>query len=512
MVMIGFCNDGIGVIDMTAACGNDPIWMRIRKHTRGVEYNFLGLVSVHADFSHNLRCITGKTVVRVLSIFLRFWNIYSAVAARQDERIQPIFTFPDREHHMPDDHSDSIVFEPLSEAFAQNPYPTYTALRDLNGPYYYEDVDTWMLTKFADVEAVAMDPTMLRSLNDMMSEQERQDQKRKMNWHDMPHHERFVQFSMLDSEGAVHNRLRKLVFREFTPASMNKHRQSIQTIVDKLLDALIEVPEIDFVEDFASHVPGHVIGYVLGVPEADRPQLRIWSENIVQFWNIGRTEDDKRLAESATTEFYHYMQALLAERQKAPKDDLLTRLLAEKNAGNMSEDELVSTSMLILKAGHGSTIDVLCSGMHTLLKYPEQLRRLHESPSLLKTGIQEMFRFESPLPYFHRFSTQESVVAGRSFKSGTRFGLLYGAANRDPDKFENPDTFDVGRSPNRHIAFGGGTHFCLGNHLARLDMDVIFSSLNERFRSITLLDEAPVYKRGLSVRGPETLRIAWSAA
>lgn len=413
---------------------------------------------------------------------------------------------------MTDDSSRAIVFEPLSDAFAQDPYPTYAALRDQDGPYYYEDVDTWMLTRFADVEAVAMDPTMLRSVSHLMSEQERIDQKKKMNWHDMPHHERFVQFSMLDSEGDIHNRLRKLVFREFTPASINKHRQSIQTIVNQLLDSLMDRPEIDFVEEFASHVPGHVIGHVLGVPEADRPQLRIWSEDIVQFWNIGRTEDDKRLAESATTEFYHYLQSLLAERQKAPKDDLLTRLLAEKNAGNLSEDELVSTSMLILKAGHGSTIDVLCSGMHTLLKFADQHKRLRETPSLLKTGIQEMFRFESPLPYFHRFATQDTVVAGREFKSGTRFGLLYGAANRDPARFEEPDSFDVGRSPNRHIAFGGGAHFCLGNHLARLDMDVIFTSLHDRFRSINLVDETPKYKNGLSVRGPESLLIAWTAA
>lgn len=413
---------------------------------------------------------------------------------------------------MSDSTDGAIVFEPLSDAFAQDPYPTYAALRALDGPYYYEDADTWMLTRFADVEAVAMDSTMLRSVSHLMNEQERIDLKRKMNWHDMPHHERFVQFSMLDSEGDIHSRLRKIVFRTFTPASINQHRPAIQAIVDRLLDDLMDRPEIDFVEDFASRVPGHVIGHVLGVPEADRPQLRVWSEDIVQFWNIGRTEEDKRLAESATTEFYHYLQSLLADRQKTPKDDLLTRLLAEKNTGNMNEDELVSTTMLILKAGHGSTIDVLCSGMHTLLKFPDEHRRLRETPSLLKTGIQEMFRFESPLPYFHRFATQDTVVAGRRFKSGTRFGLLYGAANRDPDRFEAPDRFDVGRSPNRHIAFGGGTHFCLGNHLARLDMDVIFTSLHDRFRSFSLVDESPKYKTGLSVRGPESLRIAWSAA
>jgi cytochrome P450 len=120
-----------------------------------------------------------------------------------------------------------------------------------------------------------------------------------------------------------------------------------------------------------------------------------------------------------------------------------------------------------------------------------------------------MFRFESPLPYFHRFATRDSLVAGQEFNSGTRFGLLYGAANRDPTRFNEPNKFDITRNPNRHIAFGGGTHFCLGNHLARLDMDVIFTTLNEKFNSFELVEENPIYKRGLSVRGPKSLKIAW---
>jgi cytochrome P450 len=201
----------------------------------------------------------------------------------------------------------------------------------------------------------------------------------------------------------------------------------------------------------------------------------------------------------------------LKERESAPQDDLLTRLLEHRNAGRMTEDELIATAMLILMAGHGSTIDVLGSGMHALLKNPDEHQKLRNDPSLIKTAVQEMFRYESPLPYFHRFASEDCTVAGMDFKAGTRFGLLYGAANRDPDRFDAPDVFDINRNPNRHIAFGGGTHFCLGNHLARLDMDVIFRTLNERFGSIELVDENPEYKRGLSVRGPKSLKISWKA-
>lgn len=400
-----------------------------------------------------------------------------------------------------------IPFDPLSDSFARDPYTAYAKLRDLSKPYYYADVDSWMLTKATDVEAVALNKTMLRSRDHLISEAERKAEQRKMNWHDMPHHERFVQTNLLESEGETHSRLRKLVFREFTAAMIARQRDTIQTFVDHLLNGLDGRDTFDFVEDFAAHVPGHIIGRVIGVPDEDCPQLRIWSENVVRFFNVGCDDNDKRIAEQATKEFYDYLLTLVAARRKSPQEDLMSRMVEHRDAGRMSEDELVATTMLILMAGHGSTIDVLGSGMHALLRFPEQHQKLRDDPALINLAVQEMFRFESPLPYFHRFATEDTEVGGRVFKAGTRFGLLYGAANRDPARFENADQFDVTRSPNRHIAFGGGTHFCLGNHLARLDMDVIFTTLNQRFASIELVKD-PIYKPGLSVRGPFTLEIA----
>lgn len=397
--------------------------------------------------------------------------------------------------------------DPQSEGFARDPHHTYTQLRNLPDPYYYEDVDSWMLTKAADVEAVALNKTMLRNVDHLLSAAERKDAQRKLNWHDMPHHERFVQTNLLESEGDTHARLRKLVFREFTAAMIARQRDTIQAFVDHLLNGLEDRDAFDFVEDFAAHVPGHIIGRVIGVPDEDCPRLRVWSEQVVRFFDVGRNDDDKQLAERATKEFYEYLLTLVAARRAAPQEDLMTRMVGHQDAGLMSEDELIATTMLILMAGHGSTIDVLGSGMHALLRFPDQHQRLRDDPKLINLAVQEMFRFESPLPYFHRFATEDTEVAGRMFKAGTRFGLLYGAANRDPARFENPDQFDVSRSPNRHIAFGGGTHFCLGNHLARLDMDVIFTTLNQRFASIELAQE-PTYKPGLSVRGPIALNIA----
>jgi cytochrome P450 len=149
--------------------------------------------------------------------------------------------------------------------------------------------------------------------------------------------------------------------------------------------------------------------------------------------------------------------------------------------------------------------------MHAMLRFPDQMARLKADPSLMPTAVQEMFRFESPLPFFDRYAAEEVEVGGITYPRGTRFGLLYGAANRDPAQFDRPDHFDVGRTPNRHLAFGGGAHFCLGNHLARLDMDVIFTTLFRTFRQINLV-EVPEYKRSLSVRGPRALRLRLEAA
>ncbi|EAV46257.1 putative cytochrome P450 [Stappia aggregata IAM 12614] len=408
--------------------------------------------------------------------------------------------------------STDLSFAPLSDAFAQDPYPFYAALRGRKGLTYFEDFDIWLAARFDDVSEIVQNGKMVRSMDHIADAEEIAALKRAQNWHDMPHHSRFVQFSLLDSDGEIHDRLRKQVFKLFTPVMVGKLRDDIQAYVDRLFDSLADRSEIDFIEDLAAHVPGHIIGRVLGVPDEDCPQLRVWSENIVQYFDIDRTDARKELAERNTTEFYLYLQSLKAERERSPKDDLLSLMIEAERAGQMNEDEFISTAMLILMAGHGSTIDVLGSGMHALLKFPDELQRLRQDPSLMKTAVQEMFRYESPLPFFHRYSTEDMTVCGDDYPRGTKFGVLYGAANRDPAQFPDADRFDAGRSPNWHIAFGRGAHFCLGNHLARLDMDIIFSTLLRRFKSIDLAQDNVSYKRGLSVRGPESLRLTWQPA
>jgi cytochrome P450 len=404
------------------------------------------------------------------------------------------------------------LLDPLSPEFARNPYVVYDRLRALDEPWHFEAQDMLMLARYEDVSAVATSPHAVRSLEGLESAAELARLQRQANWHDMPYHERVVQFSLLDSDGEVHRRLRKLVFGFFKTDAVSGLEPVVQDYVDRLLDGLRDRSQIEFIEDFAAHIPGFVIGKLLGAPEQDCPQLRLWSEQVVQFFDVDRSDEKKLIAETATRDFYHYLKGLKKERTAKPQDDLISRMIEDDKAGRYSEDEFISTCMLILMAGHGSTIDVLGSGMHTLLKHPETVQALRKNPDQLPTAIQEMFRYESPLPFFHRHMTQDFTLRGRTYPAGTTFGLLYGAANRDPAQFEVADEFRIDRSPNRHLAFGLGAHLCLGNNLARLNMKVIFATLMQRFAKFEQVDTEVKYKPGLSVRGPKQLNMVWKAS
>ncbi|WP_299845695.1 cytochrome P450 [uncultured Paracoccus sp.] len=405
---------------------------------------------------------------------------------------------------------DRISFDPLSDAFAQDPYAVYRSLREAEGPTWFEDQGLWLLSRFADVSKVATDPNMVRSLDGLESAEEAARRQRQANWHDMPYHQRFVQVSLLDSDGEPHRRLRRLLLGKFTASAVAGLEPMVRQIVNGLLDDLEGRDEIEFIEDFAAHVPGRVIAHILGAPQEHSAQMRAWSEDVVQYFDVDRSDARKALAEKATREFHDFLVELKAERQKNPHDDLISRMIADEATGQYQGDEFISTCMLILMAGHGSTIDVLGSGMHLLLKHPEAMAALREHPEGLPVAIQEIFRYEPPLPFFHRHATAEIEIGGRVWPAGTTFGLLYGAANRDPAMFDEPDSFRIERSPNRHLAFGQGAHLCLGNNIARLNMKVIFETLLARFGTISLAQEQVAYKRGLSVRGPVALNLRLS--
>ncbi len=268
--------------------------------------------------------------------------------------------------------------------------------------------------------------------------------------------------------------------------------------------------EFDFIEDLVAPVPGFVIGEMLGVPESNRLQLRTWSENIVQFFEPERTEAHRQLAEQATTEFAAYLTEMTEIRRKQPQLDLISEMIAWRDGSDcLNQDDLISTAMTVLMAGHGSTIDASANGMLALLQHPQQMAALKADPRLIHTTVQEILRFEPPLPHFHRYVLEDMEYKGYSFKKGTKLGFLYASANRDDACFDNPASFDIRRDPNRHLAFGGGVHHCLGNHLARLNMGIMFNTVLRRLPGLRLAVTADrlKWKTGIQSRGLVTLPV-----
>ena len=375
---------------------------------------------------------------------------------------------------------------------------------------YHEDWDTWLFASYEDIKALVMDERLGRTMDHILTPEEIAVYRAGQDWDAMPAHSRYVKVSILDSEGHLHNRLRKAVFRLFTPARVNRLRGFIRAIINRQIDAVESEQEFDFIEDLAAPVPGYVIGEMLGVPEPDRPQLRAWSEDIVQFFEPERTAAHRDLAERATTEFAAYLTGLAAMRREQPGSDLVSEMIAWRDGADaLTHDELISTAMFVLMAGHGSTIDAAGNGMLALLRHPEQMAALQADPGLIHSAVQEMLRYEPPLPYFHRYALQDMEYRGYAFEKGTKLGFLYASANRDAACFSEPDSFDIRRDPNRHLAFGGGTHHCLGSHLARLNMEIMFNTVLRRLpgmRPATAEDKLE-WRTGILTRGLTSLPV-----
>ena len=395
-------------------------------------------------------------------------------------------------------------FDPSQPGFGSDPWPQYARLRATPGLPDWQGFR--LASRFQDVQAIALDRRMVRGTALFGADEQRRMQRAE-NFHDMPFHERFVQTSMLELDGPDHDRLRRAVFPFFTKTRLEGLRPFVTQWVDKALDRLIPQGRFDFIADLAADLPGQVIGHLIGTDPALAPQMTRWTEDTVGYFDVSRrTADRKARAEEAVRLFHDALQDLYAERKARPRDDLMSAMIGAEGAGLLAHDELIATIMQILHAGHGSTIDVMGSGLHALLTHPGQMARLRAEPGLMPLAVQEMFRFAPPLVFFHRYASEDLSVAGQDWPRGTRFGLLYASANRDPAAFADPDRFDIARRPNVHLAFGAGPHVCLGNNLARLNMEVLFASLMARAAAIGL-DGPVAWRIGLQAHGPETLPI-----
>jgi cytochrome P450 len=314
---------------------------------------------------------------------------------------------------------------------------------------------------------------------------------------------------MFDKEPPDHTRLRGLVHKAFTPRRIENLRAHIQAISHHLLDAVQGQPTFDVLEDFAVPLPVIVIAELLGIPEADRHRLRPWSHDIVAMYELNHTPAQAARAIQAAAEFADYLRHLAQVRLHDPQPDLITALATVEEAGEMlTEDELVSTCVLLLNAGHEATVNVLGNGMWALFQHPPQFDLLRGQPAqLAATTIEEMMRYDTPLQLFRRWVLEDMVFAGHAFKQGEQVALLFGSANRDEAQFPQADQLDITRQPNPHLSFSLGIHFCLGAPLARLELHIALTTLMQRFPQLALA-ETPRFRESYVIRGLEQLIVS----
>jgi cytochrome P450 len=308
-----------------------------------------------------------------------------------------------------------------------------------------------------------------------------------------------------------HTRLRRLISTAFARGHVERLRPWVEELAGRLVDDLLEESAgsrpVDLLT-MAEQLPVAVIAELLGVPEADRPLLRPWSNAIVKMYEYDRTRQREDDAERAADEFVAYLRGLAAERRRDPREDLVSHLVSVRDAegDRLTEDELVTTCILLLNAGHEATVNVTANGTLALLRHPGELARLRADRSLLATAIEEFMRFDSPLQLFERTATEDVGIGGITVEKGQKIAALLGSANHDPAVFADPGILDVGRTDNPHISFGAGIHFCIGAPLARVELQASFGALLDRTSSIELGGE-PVRRPEFVIRGLASLPV-----
>jgi cytochrome P450 len=362
----------------------------------------------------------------------------------------------------------------LPADFYADPYPYYHALR-AHLPVKRMADGSWLLTRYADVIGVYKDPLTFSS-----------DKKAEFapKYGDSPLYEHHTT-SLVFNDPPLHTRVRRLILGALTPRAIESMEPGLIALVDGLLDAMQRKGEVDLIEDFAAAIPIEIIGNLLGVPRNARGPLREWSLAILGALEPVLSPQATERGNRAVSAFLRYLERLVAERTAQPGDperDVLTRLiLGEADGERLTHKELLHQCVFLLNAGHETTTNLIGNALHCLTQWPEERARLTAEPALIKTAVEEFLRFESSNQLGNRITTKAAQVGGLSVPAGTPITLCIGAANRDPGQFPDPDRLDLGRNPNRHLAFGSGPHQCAGMHLARLEGRVAIARFLERF-------------------------------
>jgi pimeloyl-[acyl-carrier protein] synthase len=392
----------------------------------------------------------------------------------------------------------SVEFNPMAPEFVADPYPTYQRLRT-EDPVHESPLGFWVLTRYDDVVATLRDPRfakepMITAVAARLG---------------IP--PATIGLSMLDRDPPDHTRLRGLASKAFTPRVVETLRPRVQEIVDGLLDRVEGAGGMDLIEEFAYPIPVNVICEMLGVPVEDHEQFKGWSLDLARGLDsilLGPESEIAKRSGRAREGLTEYMRGLIAARRAKPRADLLSALIAAEEAGDkLSEPELVATCILLLVAGHETTVNLIGNGMLALLRHPEQLALLRARPELIVTAVEELLRYDGPVQRTARTPTEDVTIADRLIAKGDIVMPFIGAADRDPAHFRDPERLEITRTENRHIAFGWGIHFCLGAPLARVEGQIAINTLVKRLPKLALATDQPEFRHSLTLRGLTALPV-----
>jgi cytochrome P450 len=400
----------------------------------------------------------------------------------------------------------SVSLDPHDPAFSNDPYAAYHAIRAAAPVFFWEQYGFWCFAAHAQVAALLRDRRFGRQILHLTDRQA-------LGWREPPAHlQPFLdveRHSLLSLEPPEHTRLRNLINRAFVSRQVERLAPRLAALANELIDTFEGRRTADLLEEFATPIPVIVIAELLGVPAKMWPRLRDWSHRMVAMYQFGVTRAVEDSAVAATHEFVAFLSDYVAIRRRGKTDDLISQLIAaEAGESRLSEDELIATCILVLNAGHEATVHSVGNGVKAMLEARIDPREAFATPAATASLVEELLRFDAPLHLFTRYALEDVEYGGVALKRGDQIGLLLGAANRDPDRFADPDRLDPSRSPNPHVAFGGGIHFCVGAPLARLEMEIALPILFRRLPGLRLA-ERPRYRDSYHFHGLADLRVEW---
>lgn len=367
-----------------------------------------------------------------------------------------------------------VAYHPGSPQAIADPYPLYSDLRTKDPVHRMRLIDAWAITRYKDIDRVLRDHSTFSSA--VATNVQR----------------RTGLTSMLETDPPDHTRLRSLVSQAFTPRAIEGLRPRIERIADDLVEKAAAVGRFDLVASIAYPLPVTVIAEMLGVPSEDMTRFERWSNDIAL--NIEPTLDDEEIGRvrNAAGELTEYFEGIIRLRRCDPRDDIISALLAAEEEGDrLTHEELIRTLILLLVAGNETTRNLIGNGMLALLSNPDQVRLLRDNPTLMGSAVKELLRYDPPVQLDGRTPTVDVELGGKRIRAGQAVIAVIGAANRDPDVFENPDTLDIRRAGTSHLSFGRGIHYCLGASLAEMEGRIAIAAVMRRFSTLRL-DGEPV--------------------